>query len=298
MVHKPVLVEEVIDNLNLGNGKIVVDCTLGAGGHSLKILQCIAPGGRLIGIDQDKDILEIASENLKAYKDNINLLYGNFKDIDNLIRSIGIEKVDAVLYDLGVSSLQLDTPERGFSFKSEGPLDMRMDKAAAISAFDLVNNLPRYELRKVLSQYGQERQAGKIANLIVEKRKLAPIESTVTLSRIVTEAYPYKARFSKIHPATRTFQALRIAVNNELDIIQMSIAKAVDILNSQGRIGVIAFHSLEDRIIKNTFKHCASEQLLKIITKKPIRPSSKEVIENPRSRSARLRVAEKVKVLK
>ena len=298
MVHKPVLVEEVIDNLNLGNGKIVVDCTLGAGGHSLKILQHIAPGGRLIGIDQDKDILEIASENLKAYKDNINLLYGNFKDIDNLIRSIGIEKVDAVLYDLGVSSLQLDTPERGFSFKSEGPLDMRMDKAAAISAFDLVNNLPRYELRKVLSQYGQERQAGKIANLIVEKRKLAPIESTVTLSRIVTEAYPYKARFSKIHPATRTFQALRIAVNNELDIIQMSIAKAVDILNSQGRIGVIAFHSLEDRIIKNTFKHCASEQLLKIITKKPIRPSSKEVIENPRSRSARLRVAEKVKVLK
>lgn len=296
MVHKPVLVEEVIDNLNLRDGNVVVDCTLGAGGHSLKILQHIVPRGRLIGIDQDSDILKIASENLKDYKNNINLLYGNFKDIDSLIRSIGIEKVDAILYDLGVSSLQLDTPERGFSFKLEGPLDMRMDKAAAISAFDLVNNLPKYELRKVLSQYGQERYAGKIANLIVEKRKKESIESTLVLSRIVAEAYPYRARFSKIHPATRTFQALRIAVNTELDILKMSITKAVDILNLQGRLGVIAFHSLEDRIIKNTFKDCASEQLLKIITKKPIRPSSEEVIDNPRARSARLRVAEKVKV--
>ncbi len=296
MVHKPVLVEEVIDNLNLRDGNVVVDCTLGAGGHSLKILQHIVPRGRLIGIDQDSDILKIASENLKDYKNNINLLYGNFKDIDSLIRSIGIEKVDAILYDLGVSSLQLDTPERGFSFKLEGPLDMRMDKTAAISAFDLVNNLPKYELRKVLSQYGQERYAGKIANLIVEKRKKESIESTLVLSRIVAEAYPYRARFSKIHPATRTFQALRIAVNTELDILKMSITKAVDILNLQGRLGVIAFHSLEDRIIKNTFKDCASEQLLKIITKKPIRPSSEEVIDNPRARSARLRVAEKVKV--
>ena len=296
MVHKPVLVEEVIDNLNLRDGNVVVDCTLGAGGHSLKILQHIVPRGRLIGIDQDSDILKIASENLKDYKNNINLLYGNFKDIDSLIRSIGIEKVDAILYDLGVSSLQLDTPERGFSFKLEGPLDMRMDKTAAISAFDLVNNLPKYELRKVLSQYGQERYAGKIANLIVEKRKKESIESTLVLSHIVAEAYPYRARFSKIHPATRTFQALRIAVNTELDILKMSITKAVDILNLQGRLGVIAFHSLEDRIIKNTFKDCASEQLLKIITKKPIRPSSEEVIDNPRARSARLRVAEKVKV--
>ena len=296
MVHKPVLVKEVIDNLNLRDGNVVVDCTLGAGGHSLKILQHIAPSGRLIGIDQDSDILKIASENLKDYKNNINLLYGNFKDIDSLIRSIGIEKVDAILFDLGVSSLQLDTPERGFSFKLEGPLDMRMDKAAAISAFDLVNNLPMYELRKVLSQYGQEKYAGKIANLIVEKRKKESIESTLVLSHIVAEAYPYRARFSKIHPATRTFQALRIAVNTELDILKMSITKAVDILNSQGRLGVIAFHSLEDRIIKSTFKDCASEQLLKIITKKPIRPSSEEVIDNPRARSARLRVAEKVKV--
>lgn len=295
-MHKAVLVEEVIDNLNLQNGDVVVDCTVGAGGHSLKMLQHIAPAGRMIGIDQDSDILKIASENLKHYKDNINLLYGNFKDIDNLVNSVGVKRVDAVLYDLGVSSLQLDTPERGFSFKSEGPLDMRMDKAAAISAFDLVNNLPRYELRKVLSEYGQERYAGKIASLIVEKRKLRPIESTAVLSRIVTEAYPYKARFLKIHPATRTFQALRIAVNSELDILKISIDKAVDILNAQGRIGVIAFHSLEDRIIKNTFKRYASEQLLKIITKKPIRPKSKEIADNPRARSARLRVAEKVKV--
>ena len=296
MVHKPVLVEEVIDNLNLQSGDVVVDCTVGAGGHSLKMLQHIAPAGRLIGIDQDRDILKIASENLKHYKDNIDLLYGNFKDIDSLLKSIGIERVDAILYDLGVSSLQLDTPERGFSFKSDGPLDMRMDKAAAISAFDLVNNLPRHELRKILSRYGQERYAGKIASLIVEKRKIAPIESTAVLSHIAAEAYPYKARFTRIHPATRIFQALRIAVNSELDNLEISLDKAVNILNTQGRLGVIAFHSLEDRIIKNTFKRYASEQLVKIITKKPIRPENKEIADNPRARSARLRVAEKVKV--
>jgi 16S rRNA (cytosine1402-N4)-methyltransferase len=296
MVHKPVLVEEVIDNLNLKSGNVVVDCTLGAGGHSLKILDHIAPSGKLIGIDQDKDIIKIAFENLKKYKNNINLLYGNFKDIDNLLSSIDVEKVDAVLYDLGVSSLQLDTPERGFSFKSEGPLDMRMDKEAAISAFDLVNNLPRNELRRILSQYGEERYAGKIADLIIEKRKADPIESTVVLSRIAAEAYPYRAIFSKIHPATRTFQALRIAVNSELDILKISIGKAVDVLKVHGRLGIIAFHSLEDRIVKNTFKYYAAKKLVNIVTKKPIRPKNKEIINNPRARSARLRVAEKAEV--
>jgi 16S rRNA (cytosine1402-N4)-methyltransferase len=296
MVHKAVLVEEVVENLNLSSGKVVVDCTVGAGGHSLRILQCVAPAGRLIGIDQDQDILEIAAKNLIHYKNNIDLLYGNFKDIEHLVESAGFKKVDAILYDLGVSSLQLDSAQRGFSFQAEGPLDMRMDKASAISAFDLVNNLPKNELRRVLSRYGQERYAARIAEVIIKKRKLNPIESTTELSQIVTEAYPYRARFSKIHPATRVFQALRIAVNNELDVIKISLENAINILEPNGRIGVISFHSLEDKIVKTIFKNFAAEKALKIITKKPLRPKSAELRDNPRSRSAKLRVAERTGV--
>jgi 16S rRNA (cytosine1402-N4)-methyltransferase len=296
MIHKPVLVEEVIEGLDPKKGDTVVDCTVGAGGHSLMILKHIAPTGRLIGVDQDEEILKICSDNLRQYKDNINLFYGNYKDIRQIIKKTNTERVDGILYDLGVSSLQFDTPERGFSFKEEGPLDMRMDKAAAISAFDLVNNLPMWELRKIFSKFGQDRFAHKVAVRIVEERNKASIETTKQLSRIIAEAYPYRKRFTKIHPATKIFQALRIAVNNELDILEMSIKEAIDILNPGGRIAVISFHSLEDRIIKNLFRIFAREKTLEIITKKPIRPQSQEISENPRSRSAKLRVAEKLKV--
>jgi 16S rRNA (cytosine1402-N4)-methyltransferase len=296
MIHKPVLLEQVIESLEPKEGDTIVDCTVGAGGHSLMILEHITPTGRLIGIDQDEEILKIASDNLRQYKDNINLLYGNFKDIRQIVKKANAGRVDGILYDLGVSSLQFDTPERGFSFKEEGLLDMRMDKAAAISAFDLVNNLPVWELRKIFSKYGQDRFAHKVAALIAEERNKGTIETTKQLSRIVAEAYPYRKRFAKIHPATKIFQALRIAVNNELDILELSIKEAIDILNPGGRIAVISFHSLEDRIVKNLFRRFARERELEIITKKPIRPQSQEISENPRSRSAKLRVAEKLKV--
>lgn len=284
---------EIIEYLDLKPGYVVLDCTLGAGGHSLDILQHITPSGRLIGIDQDKQILKIAKTRLKNYEKNCSLIYGNFQDLDDILSSLKIDGVDAILYDLGVSLYQLDSPERGFSFMKEGPLDMRMDKNMRITAFDLVNNLSKEEIMKILWKYGQERYARRITSFIVERRKKHPISTTRQLANVVDEAVPFMRYRQRIHPATRTFQAFRIVVNNELEVLKISLSKAVNLLKNKSRVCVLSFHSLEDRIVKNIFRDLARHDTLEILTKKPIRPTSKEMKENPSSRSAKLRVAMK-----
>lgn len=283
--------QEVLDYLNLKSGDTVIDCTLGAGGHSLDILNQISPSGMLIGIDQDEDILQIAREHLRAYEDRCRLIYGNFENIDAIINDMNITGVDAILYDLGVSSFQLDNPSKGFSFSSEGPLDMRMDKNQRITAFDLVNNLSQEEISKILYRYGQERYARRIAREIVARRKRKLITSTGELAQTVQEAVPFLKYRQRIHPATRTFQAFRIAVNNELESLKVSLQKATRIMKAGARICVISFHSLEDKIVKNRFRDLSREHILTLLTKKPVRASQEEIRQNPRARSARLRAA-------
>lgn len=292
LIHRPVMKKEVLEFLNLKPGDVVVDCTVGGGGHSIGILNHIMPGGKLIGIDQDREVLDIARENLRDYKGNSELIYGNFRNLDKILNDLKIDKVDAILYDLGVSSYQLDKAERGFSFLKEGPLDMRMDRGLRITAFDLVNNLSKEEISKILFEYGQERYAHRIASSIVKRRSSKPISSTSQLANIVKSAIPF--RRGKINPATRTFLAFRIAVNRELEALETSLMKAVPFLRDKSRICVISFHSLEDRIVKNKFKEFAHKDLLRILTKKPITPRREEIRENPRARSAKLRVAVKV----
>jgi 16S rRNA (cytosine1402-N4)-methyltransferase len=294
VVHKHVMGKEVMEFLEVKPNQIVVDCTVGAGGHSLNIARRIMPEGRLIGIDQDQEILEIARENLKNYKNNCHLVHGNFREIDQILKNLKIDKVDAILYDLGVSSLQLENAERGFSFSREGPLDMRMDKNSRISAFDLVNNLSERELSKILAEYGQEWYARKIASRIVETRKNKTISTTRELAELVRRSVPRRGWGVKIDPATRTFLALRIAVNNELESLKISLEKAVKLLKTKSRICVISFHSLEDRIVKLCFRELAKENILKILTKKPLVPTEDEIRKNPRARSAKLRAAMRV----
>lgn len=294
MIHKPVMSKEVREFLNLKPGDIAIDCTMGTGGHSLNILKQIMPGGKLIGIDQDEEILEIAKEKLKEYKKNCSLICGNFRNIDSILINLNINQVDAIFYDLGVSSFQLDKPERGFSFMREGPLDMRMDTNTKITAFDLVNNLSKEEISKILSKYGEERYAWRIASLIIKRRKNKNISTTKELADITKSAIPSGRKRLRINPATRTFLAFRITVNNELESLEMSLNKAVGFLKDKSRICVISFHSLEDRIVKNKFKEFAKKNILKILTKKPTTPKQDEIEDNPRSRSAKLRAAMKV----
>ena len=294
MIHKPVMIKEVREFLNLKPGDIAIDCTVGTGGHSLNILKQIMPGGKLIGIDQDEEILEIAKEKLEKYRKNCNLIYENFRNIDSILINLNINQVDAIFYDLGVSSFQLDKPERGFSFMREGPLDMRMDTNTKITAFDLVNNLSKEEISKILSKYGEERYAWRIASLIIKRRKNKNISTTKELADIAKSAMPSRRKRLKINPATRTFLAFRIAVNNELESLKMSLNKAVGFLKDKSRICVISFHSLEDRIVKNKFKEFEEKKILKILTKKPMTPKQDEIEDNPRSRSAKLRAAMKV----
>lgn len=292
-MHRPVMSKEIIKYLDLKPGDVVLDCTVGAGGHSLDILEKIMPSGRLIGIDQDEDSLKIAKERLNAYGENCDLVYSNFQDLDVILSDFKINKVDAILYDLGTSSCQLDNPERGFSFMKDGPLDMRMDKQGRITAFDLVNHLSKEEIMKIIWTYGEERYGRRIASFITERRKKELISTTRQLKDIVIEAIPFKGRRERIHPATRTFQAFRIVVNNELEALKVSLKKAINFLNIKSKISVLSFHSLEDRIVKNIFRDLKREHVLEILTKKPIRPTRQEVRDNPRARSARLRVAAK-----
>jgi len=292
--HTPVMVKEVLSYLQLLPGKVIVDCTLGEGGHSEGILRKILPGGYLIGIDQDDDALSISRLRLSRYEDSIRLVQGNFKDIRDELKNLGFDAMDGVVFDLGVSNLQFSTPERGFSFQLEGPLNMRMDKRAQITAFDLINNLSEIEIANLIYKFGQERYSRRIARRIVQVRAKNIISTTTQLAEIIVNALPHKERYKKIHPATKTFMALRIAVNRELEVLEFALNEAIDLLNPGGRICVISFHSLEDRIVKNIFRDSAKTGRLQLITKKPLIPTDEEQQENKKSRSAKFRVAQKI----
>jgi len=306
--HVSVLWEETVEGLNIKPDGIYIDGTLGGGGHSELVLKKLTTG-TLIGIDQDKDALAAASERLKEYGDRFKPVHSNFANVLNVLKELGIEKVDGMMMDLGVSSYQLDEAERGFSYMQDGELDMRMDRSRPFSAKDVVNTYSAEELHKIIREYGEDRWAKRIALFIVEARAEKEITRTSELVDIIKAAVPKAARKDGPHPAKRTFQAIRIEVNNELGIISETIKDIATALNPGGRISIITFHSLEDRIVKVTYKElaqgcicppelpvcmCDNKPVVKIITRKPKLPSDIEIEENPRARSAKLRVAEKI----
>ncbi|MBO8162256.1 MAG: 16S rRNA (cytosine(1402)-N(4))-methyltransferase RsmH [Brevibacillus sp.] len=307
--HVTVLKQEAVDALAIRPDGVYVDCTLGGAGHSSLIASRLGEAGRLIAIDQDDFALENARRRLAEYGQKVKLIKSNFRRLRDVLREEGLEQVDGVLYDLGVSSPQLDEAERGFSYNADAPLDMRMDRESELSAYDIVNEWDEAELAKLIWEYGEEKFSRRIARQIAMHRKQAAIETTGQLVEIIKEAIPAAARRSGPHPAKRTFQALRIAVNDELGAFQESLQQAIQLLASRGRVCVITFHSLEDRICKQTFQEyargctcppsfpqcvCGSQPLLQIVTRKPVSPSERELNENPRARSAKLRVAEKL----
>lgn len=277
-------------------GGTYLDCTVGQGGHAALILERSSPDGVLIGIDRDPDAIAATGEQLARFAPRMRLGQGNFSALKQHLKSVGVAEVDGVIFDLGVSSAQLDRPERGLSFLSDGPLDMRMDQRAGRTAADLVAQLPERELADLIYQYGEERYSRRIARAIIAFRKVHPLRTTFDLVSVVSGSVPAAYRHGRIHCATRTFQALRIAVNQELDVIEGALRDAVDVLAPGGRLCVISFHSLEDRIAKQTFRSLAqgSGACLKILTKKPYVPSDEERRDNPRARSAKLRVAERL----
>ena len=294
--HTPVMAGEVIDFLDLKPGKTILDATLGTAGHAQAILERILPGGRLLGVDRDEASLAVARQRLSEFGSACKLIHGNFVDIDTILDNLKVKKVDGAIFDLGISSFQLLDAARGFSFQNEGPLDMRMDKNSYISAYDLVNNLTEEELSTLLWNFGEERWHNRIARILVEERDRAPIATTVQLANIVARSIPvnYRHRFYRIHPATRTFQAVRIAVNRELEILETAVNKAIAHLEEKARICVISFHSLEGRVIKFAFRKAQALGLVNILTAKPLTPLSLEMEANPASRSSKLRVAERI----
>ena len=307
--HKSVLLQECIDALNIRPDGIYLDGTLGGAGHSSQIARRLTEGGRLIGVDRDRTALAAAKERLAPYADRVTLVHSNFAEIDAILDSLGIPAVDGMLFDLGVSSPQLDDASRGFSYMADAPLDMRMDKDDALTAGEVVNTWPRGELRRILYDYGEERYAPQIAAAICRAREKAPIETTLELVDIIRSAMPAQALREKQHPAKRSFQAIRIAVNDELGAVSRMMQAAVGRLNPGGRLAVITFHSLEDRIVKSEMQQaargctcppefpvcvCGKKPLVKLVTRKPIVSGPAELEENPRARSAKLRVAEKL----
>ncbi len=294
VTHKPVMCAEVLSALALRPGQVLVDATLGLGGHAVAILAEIVPGGRLIGIDRDEEALALARGRLEGSSACCDIVHDDFRHLDRILDRCRVDGIDGALFDLGVSSYQLETPERGFSFQAEGPLDMRMDRHGFISAYDLVNTLTQEELASILYKFGEERFSRRIAQALVGARRRAPIASTRQLADIVRKATPFKARRRRIHPATRTFQALRIAVNRELEGLDEALKKTAVYLNEGGRCAVIAFHSLEDRVVKENFKALEKTGRFRRVAKKVVRPAASELHENPRSRSARLRVIERI----
>ncbi|HBE43945.1 MAG TPA: 16S rRNA (cytosine(1402)-N(4))-methyltransferase [Deltaproteobacteria bacterium] len=284
--HIPVLLGHVIDNLVGAGSRLFIDATIGGGGHAYHILERYKDI-RVIGIDIDKDALEIAQRRLWLFKDRVTLVRGNFRDLKAILKTRGVSSFDAILFDLGLSTYQL-MGNRGFSFHSEGPLDMRMDQREKLTAYDVVNRYTYGMLYSILKNFGEEKKASRIARMIVEERKKKPIATAEALSSVVCKV---KKRRGRIHPATQTFQAIRMEVNNELHNIEAGIHGAIDMLLPGGRIGVISFHSLEDRLVKNIFRNSPG---LLIHTKKPIAPDMVEVRNNPRARSAKLRIAEKI----
>jgi 16S rRNA (cytosine1402-N4)-methyltransferase len=308
-LHRPVLLHEAVALLRPRPGMIVVDATVGAGGHAEALLEAVGEDGRLYGIDRDPEILEISRRRLARFGERFVPIHGNHGEIQALLAEHGVFAVDVVLADLGVSSFQLDRAERGFSFLTDGPLDMRMDRGGGTSAADLVARLTAPELKRILAEYGEERNAGRLARAIVEERSHAPIRTTRQLAELVERVAGPAARRYRIHPATRTFQALRIAVNAELDSIEALLAGSVSLLRRGGRIVLISFHSLEDRSVKQGLRKlaercicppglpvcgCGRENLIRILTKRPLVPTPAEVERNPRARSAHLRAAERV----
>lgn len=290
--HYPVLYREVLSFFKNVKGKYIVDATLGGGGHSYILLKNL-PDKYVIGIDKDAIAIEKAKEKLKDFKDRFIPVQGSFKDLDVVLDRLGIKEVSGFLFDLGVSMFQLKM-ERGFSFQRDDFLDMRMDLSQHLRAYDVVNTYPQPVLEKIIKEYGEEKFFRRIAKAIVEYREKKKIETTKELADIVYKAYPPKYRHRKIHPATKTFQAIRIEVNNELEEIKIGVNKAIDRLEKGGIIAVISFHSLEDRIVKNIYKERKKLKEIEILTKKPITPGEEELRENPPSRSAKLRVAKKV----
>jgi 16S rRNA (cytosine1402-N4)-methyltransferase len=295
-VHVSVLVEEICRWLIVKEGGVYVDCTLGAGGTAREILKKAGKNAVVIGLDRDSEAIALSKETLKSYELSVFLYNGNFSHIEEFVKESGFRYVDGIVFDLGVSSMQLDQPVRGFSFSQDGPLDMRMDQAQSLTAEELVNRLPEKELADLIFQYGEERYSRRIAKAILRARVKCPITTTGALVKVIEEAVPAFYKWGRVHPATRTFQALRISVNRELDILEESLKAAIRLLSIGGRICVVSFHSLEDRIVKHTFRSMAAgnNPLLRILTKKPVVPSEQEIHNNPRSRSAKLRVAQRV----
>ncbi|KGR84011.1 16S rRNA (cytosine(1402)-N(4))-methyltransferase RsmH [Lysinibacillus odysseyi] len=307
--HTTVLLKETVDGLNIRPDGIYVDCTLGGAGHSEYLVKQLSSKGRLICFDQDTVAIENAKVRLADYLDRVTFVHSNFRYIKEELQKLDIEHVDGILYDLGVSSPQLDTPERGFSYHHDAPLDMRMDQTAELTAFRVVNEWPYEDLVRIFFRYGEEKFSKQVARKIEEARKKAPIETTGQLVELIKEGIPAAARRKGGHPAKRIFQAIRIAVNDELGAAEDSLVDAIDLLKVGGRISVITFHSLEDRLCKTLFKEASSipelppglpiipeemKPILKLITRKPILPSDEELQENNRSRSAKLRIAEKI----
>lgn len=309
--HRPVLLKEVTEGLRIKNDGIYVDATLGGGGHFQTIIERLGSKGMIIGIDHDQDAIESVRKQLdgKAYKASYELINENFEKLDIILKKNHIGKADGILLDIGVSSWQLDNPERGFSYMQDAPLDMRMNRRQNICAWDIVNGYPEETLKKIFFEYGEERWSARIADFIVKAREKSAIDTTFELVDIIKSAIPQSARRSGSHPAKRVFQALRIKVNDELGALERTLEKAPDHLSSGGRLLVISFHSLEDRIVKRAFARlaepcecprrfpvcvCEKKPQIKLITKKPVIPSENETNENPRSRSAKLRIAEKI----
>lgn len=310
--HRPVMLKEAMEWLAPRPGGTYVDATLGGGGHGMEIVRRISPGGRFIGIDRDKTALEGASQRIRATAPPdvaLSFVAANYADLERILDELDCPEVDGVLFDLGVSSPQLDDPQRGFTYRHDAPLDMRMDSDQTLTARDLVNELPERELADIIWRYGEERWAVRIARFIVERRRRAPLETTGELVEVIKAAVPAAARRQGPHPARRTFQALRIAVNDELGSLRRGLMGAINRLAYQGRVVAISFHSLEDRIVKEVFRdaargcicppelpvcQCHRVPTVRILTRRPVLPSPEEIESNPRARSAKLRAAEKV----
>lgn len=306
--HKSVLLEETIENLNIKPDGIYVDGTLGGGGHSYHIAEQLSSNGRLIGIDQDADAIAAATKRLEPFSDRVTIVRNNYCNFEQVLKELSIDKVDGIVLDLGVSSYQLDTAERGFTYKTDAPLDMRMDQRQQLTAKDIVNTYSEVDLYRIIRDYGEDRFAKNIARHIVSARQIKPIETTFELNEVIKAAIPMKVRAVGGHPAKKTFQAIRIELNHELDVLEDSIDTMIDHLNDKGRICIITFHSLEDRIVKTRFRNCENpctcppdfpvcvcgkKSKGKVITRKPIVPSEEELEENKRSKSSKLRVFER-----
>ena len=306
--HKSVLLDETIESLNIKPNGIYVDGTLGGGGHSYEIAKRLTDGGRLIGIDQDEDAIRAAKERLSEFADRVTIVRDNYCNMPKVLDELGISKVDGILLDIGVSSYQLDEAERGFTYKQDAPLDMRMDQRQEMTAKDIVNGYSEEDLYRIIRDYGEDKFAKNIAKHIVQARQIKPVETTFELDEIIKAAIPMKFRATGGHPAKKTFQAIRIELNRELEVLDESIDAMTDLLNDNGRLCIITFHSLEDRIVKTRFRKnenpctcppdfpvcvCGKKPKGKVITRKPIVPDEEELEQNKRAKSSKLRVFER-----